>query len=347
MTPTLDDVEQLVGLPAYGDATIIDGTWGFPAILKVFENILLQDLNAFNSLKVGGTGNSLSLRKLKEYYAYKLEKVLSDSTAAAAKKKKGLTVRSVARAYILYVLGSLPFPTKMGTGVSARYLYLFAKDKVAKKWSWGSAVLAYMYYNLGVTSQDDGTQFACYSTLLESWIFAYFPKLTGIPKEIDSDAYEYCTCWKWDVSVTDRYGGTALLKFREALDNYKLDDFKESESLKVVNVLLMEQIDLQLLLATPRQKLVNAEERMKPLEEVLRQALKKTLVSEGMKDMGDPTFEELFEQNERFFTIAQQGPKGDYQEDLVSTVVTLENVVIAMREKMAKKMKIQELLFQP
>ncbi|KAF6144869.1 hypothetical protein GIB67_001880, partial [Kingdonia uniflora] len=81
--------------------------------------------------------------------------------------------------------------------------------------------------------------------------------------------------------------------------------------------------------------------------EIWRQTLKKALANEGMGDMGDPTFEKLFEQNKRFFTIAQQGPNKDYQEDLVSTVVTLENVVIARREKMAKKKKIQELLFQP
>ncbi|KAF6160272.1 hypothetical protein GIB67_019041 [Kingdonia uniflora] len=412
-----------------------------------------QDLIAFKSLKAGGAGNSLSLRKLKEYYAYKLEKVLSDGTAAAAKKKKGLTTRSVACAYMLYVLGSFLFPTKKRTNVSARYLYLFAKDKVAKKWSWGSAVLAHMYYNLGTTSRDDGRQFAYCTTLLE--IFVHFPKLAGIPKEMDSDAYEHCTYWKWDVSVTDRYGSTTLLKFRKALDNYKLEDeielkrvveeqcvlefvnlprqldakileyknleekntsleaeprqksvledcnqslsaelnkkCKESESLKSANALLMEQIDLQLPLATPlvvlqshqpvpnttlakkyedmlaahkdvKKKLiaiffhnipVNSEERKKTLEvdnsewEVWRQVLKKALASEGMGDMGDPTFEELFEQNERFFTIVQQGPNGDYQENLVSTVVTLENIVIARREKMAKKKKIQELLFQP
>ncbi|KAF6155679.1 hypothetical protein GIB67_007116, partial [Kingdonia uniflora] len=63
-------------------------------------------------------------------------------------------------------------------------------------------------------------------------------------------------------------------------------------------------------------KLVNSEERKKTLEidnsewEVWRQALKKALASEGMGDMGDPTFKELFEQNKRFFTIAQQEPKG-------------------------------------
>ncbi|KAF6176811.1 hypothetical protein GIB67_026498 [Kingdonia uniflora] len=102
-----------------------------------------------------------------------------------------------------------------------------------------------------------------------------------------------------------------------------------------------------------RQKLVNTEERMKTLEannsewEVWHQALKKELASEGMGDMRDLTFEEFFEQNERFFTIVQQGPKGDYQEDLVSTAINLENVVIVRREKMAKKKKMQEFLFQP
>ncbi|KAF6140354.1 hypothetical protein GIB67_011373, partial [Kingdonia uniflora] len=92
-------------------------------------------------------------------------------------------------------------------------------------------------------------------------------------------------------------------------------------------------------------KLVNSEERKKTLEVDNNEW--KILASEGMGDMGDPTFEELFEQNERFFTIAQQGPKGDYQEDLVSTAVNLKNVIIARREKMAKKKKMQELLFQP
>ncbi|KAF6156973.1 hypothetical protein GIB67_039734 [Kingdonia uniflora] len=314
------------------------------------------DLNAFKSLKAEGVGNSLSLRKLKKHYAYKLEKVLSDGTAAAA-KKKGLTTRSFARAYMLYVLGFFLFPMKKSTDVSL-------------------------------------------------WIFAHFPKLAEIPKEMDSDAYEHCTCWKLDVSVTDRYsdddvgihqrkeasinehGDTPVHQFEDVVEQYdtsilecknleekntslkaelrqksSLDDCnqslsvelnkncKESESLKAVNTLLMEQIDLHLPPATPltvlqshqpvpdttlakkyddllaahkdvkkklivkedfHNKLVNSEERKKTLEvdnnewEVWRQTLKKTLASEGMGDMGDPTFEEFFEQNERFFTIAQQ-----------------------------------------
>ncbi|KAF6148364.1 hypothetical protein GIB67_025583 [Kingdonia uniflora] len=167
MTPTLEDVEQLVGLPADGDATVIGDTWGFPSLLEIFQNNLMLDLNAFKSLKAGGAENLLSLKKLKEHYAYKLEKVLSDGTAATAKKKKGLTARSAAHAYILYVLGSFLFPMKKGTDVSARYFDLFGKDKLAKKWLWGSTVLAHMYYNLGAASRDDGRQFACCTALLE------------------------------------------------------------------------------------------------------------------------------------------------------------------------------------
>ncbi|KAF6155956.1 hypothetical protein GIB67_039287 [Kingdonia uniflora] len=268
-------------------------------------------------------------------------------------------------------------------------------------------------------------------------IFSHFPKLAGIPKEMDSEAYGHCTCWKWNVSATDRYGGTALLKFREALDNYKLEDHHEHASLSPnahgtmqtrgrsggfdqqiialndqlqklkedkkefkTNINLRETLkekisECDLLKETieqmkedielkrvvdeqyalefadlPRQLNVkileckNLEEKNISLEAVLRQkfgledcnqslsvelnkkevwrqTLKKALASEGMGDMGDPIFEELFEHNKRFFTIAQQGPKGDYQEDLISTAVTLENLIIARREKMSKKKKMQ------
>ncbi|KAF6138978.1 hypothetical protein GIB67_010704 [Kingdonia uniflora] len=334
--------------------------------------------------------------------------------------------------------------------------------------------------------------------------FAHFPKLVGIPTEIDSDQYEHCTCWKWGESVTNRYSGPALLKFREVLDKYKVDDvvwnpykdkmdyahgFKEityfygalasldhvqpyypnrvvrqfsrkqgsprkplcpevsklwisekprkynpkyewadcfsekkwkdyilkkaergqrisqwnllresidqlKEDIQLKRVLeeqcalaytdLPAQLDAKLaivqshkpmtdinltikyddLLSTHEElkkkliakenlvffqckKLVNTEEMKKSLKVnnnewvVWSQSLKKALESEGMRDMRDPTFEELFEQNERSFTIAQQGPKGDYHKDLVSTAVTLENVVIARRDIMAKKKKIQ------
>ncbi|KAF6167236.1 hypothetical protein GIB67_029874 [Kingdonia uniflora] len=58
----------------------------------------------------------------------------------------------------------------------------------------------------------------------QSWIFVYFPKIHGIPKEQQSDAPEYCTRWKWGLSITERTGACELLKYREAFDNYKVED---------------------------------------------------------------------------------------------------------------------------
>ncbi|KAF6166094.1 hypothetical protein GIB67_023804 [Kingdonia uniflora] len=475
MTPTLDDVEQLVGLPADGDATVIGGTWGFLAILEIFENNLLQDLNVFKSLKAGGAGNSLSLKKLKKYYAYRLEKALSDGTAAAA-KKNGLTTRYGARAYMLYVLRPFLFPTKKGTNVSARYLVLFAKDKVIKKWPWGSAVLAHMYYNLGATSRDDGRDKKDSPNAFKEVTFFYavlaspdhvqpyypnrvvrqFNREQGIPtKQLLTEVFNLWNTkdpktfnpkYEWDdwfssqmwkefvLKKADRgedtrgtsnmyrgifgvkpasvneYGDTpvhqsediaeqynashheyaslspninlndqqiitlndhlqkhkedkeneseANINLREALkekilecknleekntsleaelrQKSSLEDCKEIESLKAVNAILMEHIDMQLPPATPLvvlqshqpvpdttlakkyEDLLAAHEDVKKKLiakedfEVWCQTLKKALTSEGMGYMGDPTFEELFEQNKRFFTIAQQGSKGDY-----------------------------------
>ncbi|KAF6164008.1 hypothetical protein GIB67_028712 [Kingdonia uniflora] len=339
-------------------------------------------------------------------------------------------------------------------------LSCFAKDKVVKKWSWGSAVLAHMNYNLGAASRDDGRQFACCTTLLESWIFAHFPKLAGIPKEMDSDAcehYDYEIHQKKPASVNE-HGDTPVHQSKDIVEQYdaslqKLKEDKEKkyeaninlkETLKEktsecdmlketieqmkAEIELKRVVDEQCALEfadLPRQldakilecknleekntsleaelrsksgledcnqslsvelnkklvvlqshqpvpditlakkyedllaahenvkkkliakedfKLVNVEERMKSLEANNSEWHMKLVNSEERKKTLEVDNNEW---NERFFTIAQQGPKGDYQEDLVSTTVTLGNVVIARREKMAKKKKIQELLFQP
>ncbi|KAF6167253.1 hypothetical protein GIB67_043114 [Kingdonia uniflora] len=105
----------------------------------------------------------------------------------------------------------------------ARSIYL-GQDKANIKWSWGSVVLAHLFHNLGAASRTDGKQFAAYMTLLESWIFAHFPKLPGITKEQHSNTMEYCTRWKWGLSITDRTGVRELLKYRETFDNYKVED---------------------------------------------------------------------------------------------------------------------------
>ncbi|KAF6165880.1 hypothetical protein GIB67_012777 [Kingdonia uniflora] len=437
------------------------------SLLRSFRFHRARSIALGQSLKAMGTGNSLSLRKRKEHYAYKLEKVISDGIAAGAKKKMGLTARSVAHAYMLYVLGSFLFPTKNGTDVP-RYggttLLKFRealnnykledvvwdpyKDKRDSTHAFKEVTFFYgalaspdhvhPYYPNRVVRQfnreqgipakhDDVGIHQRKETSVNEHGDTSVHQSEDVVEQYDASNHEHASLSLNAHGTMQTRGGSggfgqqitvlndqlqklkedkekeseANINLREALK----EKCKESESLKVVNALLIEQIDLHLPPAIPPvldatlvkkyddllsthedvkkkliakkdfcKKLVNAEERMKSLEvnisewhnklvnseemkktlevnnsewEVWRQALKKALASEGMRDMGDPTSEELFEQNKKIFTIAQQGPKGDYQEDKVSTAVTLKNVVIARREKMAKKKKIQELLFQP
>ncbi|KAF6174747.1 hypothetical protein GIB67_031271, partial [Kingdonia uniflora] len=158
MTLSLDDVQHLIGLSADGDVPITEGIWSLPKLVEFFKKNLYQDEDFFNSMKTGGQGNSLSLVKLVNFYAGKLEKY-NDSIQNErpdGQKKKAISALSVARTYMLYVLGIFLLPIK----------------------------------------REAIKQFAAYTTLLESWIFAHFPKLYGIPKEQQSDAPEYCTRWK-------------------------------------------------------------------------------------------------------------------------------------------------------
>ncbi|KAF6169460.1 hypothetical protein GIB67_004741 [Kingdonia uniflora] len=87
-----------------------------------------------------------------------------------------------------------------------------------------SRAVAKAYMFLGAYLRVSAKALACCTTLLEFWIFEYFPKLHGIPKHNDSRAPEYCTRWSWSRTTNDRSGEKALNIFREALDNYKLED---------------------------------------------------------------------------------------------------------------------------
>ncbi|KAF6140199.1 hypothetical protein GIB67_000247, partial [Kingdonia uniflora] len=49
--------------------------------------------------------------------------------------------------------------------------------------------------------------------------------------------------------------------------------------------------------------------------EAWHQAIKKEFHCGELAEKDDLTFIELFDQYDRFYTIAQQGPKVDYQED--------------------------------
>ncbi|XP_021774617.1 protein MAIN-LIKE 1-like [Chenopodium quinoa] len=80
------------------------------------------------------------------------------------------------RAYLWLVLGGCLFLDKSGNRTHPSFLNeLFVEDVQISDYSWGSAVLAYMYRQLVTASRKDADSIAGCLTLLQAWIYEYFP----------------------------------------------------------------------------------------------------------------------------------------------------------------------------
>ncbi|XP_012839755.1 PREDICTED: uncharacterized protein LOC105960128 [Erythranthe guttata] len=66
------------------------------------------------------------------------------------------------RAYIAYLLGKLLFVDKSGSKVRADFFPLLEEINLIREYSWGSATLAYLYRQLGMTTQAEAAQIAGY-----------------------------------------------------------------------------------------------------------------------------------------------------------------------------------------
>ncbi|KAF6141912.1 hypothetical protein GIB67_037880 [Kingdonia uniflora] len=80
--------------------------------------------------------------------------------------------------------------------------------------------------------------------------------------------------------------------------------------------------------------------------EAWHQAMKKEFHSGELAEKDDPTFIKLFDKYIRFYTIAQQGPKGDYQEDFAVMGGNQDKLMEVRRANVVLKNKINETLFQ-
>ncbi|KAF6139137.1 hypothetical protein GIB67_009980 [Kingdonia uniflora] len=309
----------------------------------------------------------------------------------------------------------------------------------------------------GSTFQTDGKQFAAYTTFFESWIFAHFPKLPGIPKKQHSDTVEYCIrrvpnnamvggecdllmyvsgepsnvvqheqylllrdenkllvehilglseevqklkeqkkqeneatsriteklsenlreCEQLRVTIEEIKedkilnhvvheqfiksfeelpvkleenikGCQALneqsvklvedLKIRAGVDDCNpslswefANKTKQCELLEDINAKLTEQLNWQLL---------------PPIPEVWRQTMKIEFKSGELADKDNLTFIKLFDQYDKFYTIAQQGPNGDYRDDFTLTGGTRDKVMEVRRANVLVKKKIDKTLFK-
>ncbi|KAF6147962.1 hypothetical protein GIB67_001537 [Kingdonia uniflora] len=126
---------------------------------------------------------------------------------------------------------------------------------------------------------------------------------------------------------------------------------RECKLLQDINAKLADQSERQHPTHVPRSQLIIVEEMKKALEIdhyewAWRQAMKKEFHNRELADKDDPTFIEQFDQYDRFYTIAHQGPKGDYQDDFTVTGRNQNKLMEVRRANVVLKKKINETLFQ-
>ncbi|XP_021729344.1 uncharacterized protein LOC110696364 [Chenopodium quinoa] len=81
----------------------------------------------------------------------------------------------------MLVLGNTLFVDKSGSRIISSFILEVKKeDARLSHYSWGSATLPYLYRQLGIASRIDCKQITGCLTLLQSWIYEYFPAFRPI-----------------------------------------------------------------------------------------------------------------------------------------------------------------------
>ncbi|RYR38012.1 hypothetical protein Ahy_A09g042947 [Arachis hypogaea] len=127
-----------------------------------------------------------------------------------------------AHCYILYLLGGILLLDKANNTVHIRYLPLLANYDAISTYSWGSAVLCWLYRAMCLATDYNTKGMVGYYTLLMSWIYYTLP--FWAPEMTSPYNFPLATRWAGKKGKND-YVEQRLLKHRLKLDNLKVDEF--------------------------------------------------------------------------------------------------------------------------
>ncbi|RYR07496.1 hypothetical protein Ahy_B05g074856 [Arachis hypogaea] len=123
--------------------------------------------------------------------------------------------------YILYLLGGVLLPDKANNTVHVRYLSLLADYDAICTYSWGSAVLYWLYRAMCLATDPSVEGMAGCHTLLMSWIYYRLPFFA--PNVTTVYSFPLATRWAGKKGQND-YAEQHLLRHRLRLDNLQVDD---------------------------------------------------------------------------------------------------------------------------
>nr|XP_004487257.2 protein MAIN-LIKE 1-like [Cicer arietinum] len=161
MTITLDDVANLLGLPIRGEF------YSPPDVDRVTACNLAVHLLGVTTEEIWE-----ETRKTRGAH-YRLDWLKEVFRRQCAAER----FDCAARAYLLNLVGSTIFADKSHTLVDAKYLPLFRYLDGIDRYAWGTAALVVLYDYLSDACYYDTKQLGGYMTLLQCWIYEYFPNI--------------------------------------------------------------------------------------------------------------------------------------------------------------------------
>jgi Plant mobile domain len=215
LTITLEDVAVLFGLPVDGEAVCQRTDCDWPAV--VMDLLGHVDETTF---RPGGSPKRINVSWLhKNFWC----------CPAGADEN---TVQQYARAYLLMLVGTILFPAHPGHSISAIYLPLFEDFQKAGRYSWGSAVLAFLYRELCCATKSKRGLIGGASMLLQMWSWMRFPfgrpncpAGSFMPLNLrgeDGNERAPLGCFLSGYHAFEHMSTTARLKvYRQAIDNLK------------------------------------------------------------------------------------------------------------------------------
>ncbi|XP_028123334.1 protein MAIN-LIKE 1-like [Camellia sinensis] len=168
MSPTLDDVSVILGIPVIGKPVSCKKLSNVNAANLLVEalGVIIDEANV--ALKVA-QGQSIKVESLRQRFG------------SVSNADNDNTIDCAARAYLLYLLGCTLFANKTGTRVPVVYLSFLMDLRSVVSYAWDAAALAFLYRQLGTAIRYAVKQMAGYMTLLEGWIYEHFVGARPLP----------------------------------------------------------------------------------------------------------------------------------------------------------------------
>ncbi|KAK9997026.1 hypothetical protein SO802_021712 [Lithocarpus litseifolius] len=195
VTITLQDVEVLLGLPVDGEA--ITGSTE-----KIWVTVCQEFLGfqPVNNERKQLDGQRILIKRLLEQVA--------DALPPNADEDQ---VHKYARCYILALLGDTIFVDKSGDRVHLMWVQQLEDLRNPRRYSWGSACLAWLYRELCRASDKKASQIGGCLLLVQYWAWARFPYLCpAVERGPPVGAYGLPVCgplslkWVWGPSKKNR-----------------------------------------------------------------------------------------------------------------------------------------------